>query len=103
MTERSYVVSTDSTADLPWSFYQEHEVPFIPMLFTVDGKEYRDCGDCPLSNHAFYDLVRSGQMPSTAQVTAVEFEEFAEPFCRRARTCCTSVFPAACPVPFIPA
>ena len=44
MTEFSYVVSTDSTADLPWSFYQEHEVPFIPMLFTVDGKEYRDCG-----------------------------------------------------------
>lgn len=80
MTEFSYVVSTDSTADLPWSFYQEHEVPFIPMLFTVDGKEYRDCGECPLSNHAFYDLVRSGQMPSTAQVTAMEFEEFAEPF-----------------------
>ncbi len=74
-----YLITTDSTTDLPKDYYKKRSLPFISLRFTVEGHEYLDDADCPLSPREFYDKVRAGQMPSTAQVNASDFEAFAAP------------------------
>ena len=58
-----YIISTDSTADLPESYVKEHgiAVQFLSYAFgdTVFGL------DTQLEPHAFYERMRSGEMPTT--------------------------------------
>lgn len=58
-----YIISTDSTADLPESYVKEHgiAVQFLSYAFgdTVFGL------DTQLEPHTFYKRMRSGEMPTT--------------------------------------
>lgn len=58
-----YIISTDSTADLPASYVKEHgiAIQFLSYAFgdTVYGL------DNQMDPHAFYDRMRSGEMPTT--------------------------------------
>lgn len=58
-----YIISTDSTADLPVSYSKEHgiAVQFLSYAFgdTVYGT------DNQMEPHAFYERMRSGEMPTT--------------------------------------
>lgn len=58
-----YIISTDSTADLPASYSKEHgiAVQFLSYAFgdTVYGT------DNQMEPHAFYERMRSGEMPTT--------------------------------------
>lgn len=58
-----YIISTDSTADLPASYVKEHgiSVQFLSYAFgdTVYG------ADNQMEPHAFYERMRSGEMPTT--------------------------------------
>lgn len=58
-----YIISTDSTADLPASYVKEHgvAVQFLSYSFgdTVYGLNNQ------MEPHAFYDRMRSGEMPTT--------------------------------------
>ena len=40
----SYVIAVASTADLPYEYLKEHDIPFIRYGYTMDGKSYED--DC---------------------------------------------------------
>ncbi len=77
--EQNYLIVTDSTCDLPASYYEEHGVPVIAMHFTIDGDLYAD-GDPAMPAKQFYDKIRTGSMPSTAQVTPEEASQFLTPF-----------------------
>lgn len=63
---RSFCITTDSNADLPKSYLLEHDIHAITLSYTVDGKVYDD--DNPLPVETFYDKMRKGAMPTTAQV-----------------------------------
>lgn len=58
-----YIISTDSTADLPASYVKEHgiAIQFLSYAFgdTVYGFEDQ------MEPHAFYERMRSGEMPTT--------------------------------------
>ena len=58
-----YIISTDSTADLPASYVKEHDIAiqFLSYAFgdTVYGLNNQ------LDPHDFYDRMRSGEMPTT--------------------------------------
>ena len=58
-----YIISTDSTADLPESYVKEHgiAIQFLSYAFgdTVYGLNNQ------MDPHAFYDRMRSGEMPTT--------------------------------------
>lgn len=58
-----YIISTDSTADLPASYVKEHglAVQFLSYAF---GDEVYDI-TTQLDPHVFYDRMRSGEMPTT--------------------------------------
>lgn len=60
-----YIIATDSTADLAEEYVQKNEIEIYPLHYIIDGKEYgRELTE--LSNHEFYQAMRSGSMPKTS-------------------------------------
>ncbi len=62
-----YKITTDSTSDLPFSYLKENDIGLLPMSFQIDGQEFE--GDKEFDVKAFYNKMREGSMPTTAQVT----------------------------------
>ena len=75
-----YVLFTESTADLTAELVRQLGVEVLPMLFSLDGKEYRNYPDNrELDPHAFYDALRAGGMSTTSQINQAAFEEAFSP------------------------
>ncbi|MDO5696210.1 MAG: DegV family protein [Eubacteriales bacterium] len=70
---QDFVLSTDSTADLPLSVMEEMGVRFVSLDFTVDGEQhgYRDDVDLKY----YYDRMREGMRTSTSQAGMQEVTE----------------------------
>lgn len=62
-----YVIVTDSCADMIPGFATENHIVELELTYTIGGVT-RPCNDPSLSRPAFYDMVRAGEMPITAQV-----------------------------------
>lgn len=78
---RDYIIFTDSTTDLDDSFVKENKIEVLPMTFTLDGNDYKNYPDNrELSPKDFYDLMRNGKQPHTAQVNSHEFIQAVLPF-----------------------
>ena len=50
---REFVIVTDSTTDLPKSFYEEKNIPVISLSYIMDGVTYEDMNG--LSGQEFFD------------------------------------------------
>ena len=59
----NYIISTDSTADLPASYVKEHGIAIQFLSYTFGDTVY-DL-DNQMESHAFYERMRSGEMPTT--------------------------------------
>ena len=78
MTMAEYVIMTDSCCDLPTDLAGELEV--LPLRLELRGREYRNYLDGrEIGFQAFYNQVRSGEMPVTSAVNVGEFEEAMRP------------------------
>ena len=73
-----FKIVTDSTADLPDSYLQEHGIGCMCISYIVDGVAYGK--DKSLDWKEFYRMMREGKMPSTSQVTPKEAREYFEEF-----------------------
>lgn len=62
----NFVIVTDSSADLPKSYLEEHGIFTMSLLYTIDGETYNS--DDEEAAKTFYDKVRAGSMPTTSQV-----------------------------------
>lgn len=76
----SYRITTDSTCDLPQSFYDERGIDYVGLSFILAGEEYQEGPDLKLTPKEFYDELRHGGSSSTQQVNAFQFKAFVEPF-----------------------
>lgn len=77
----NYKIVTDSTSDLPVKLIEELELHVIPMLYTVDGKDYLNTPDeKALSSHDFYDLLRAGKTSTTTQINSEVFKDEVRPY-----------------------
>ena len=68
-----YVIMTDTTADLPESYIQEHELAILSLNYTIEGKTYDR--ENPLDVGEFYAKMREGSMPTTSQVNPEQAKE----------------------------
>ena len=63
---------TDSCCDLPLSYTQQNNIQILPFSFHLKGQDYtatRDPKDPDyLEPHAFYEMLREGEVSTTAQV-----------------------------------
>jgi DegV family protein with EDD domain len=60
---REYIISTDSTADLPKDYIDQHNIFIHPLYYNLDGEVYGD--DKLLTPEEFYAKMRTGLMPTT--------------------------------------
>ncbi|MCH5341552.1 MAG: DegV family protein [Acetatifactor sp.] len=72
-------ITTDSTADLPVEYLQEHDVESIPLSYILDGVTYG--GEKELDWKEFYSMMRNdGKMPTTSQVNPEDAKIFFEKY-----------------------
>lgn len=75
-----YVITVNSTVDLPKIWLQERKVPVIALKYTIDGETYEDMSG--LSSKEFFQKLREGKQAVTTQVNPEEAKEKLEPFLR---------------------
>ena len=78
MSNRPFIISTDSGSDLTQAYCQENGVVCLELSYTIAGETYTSF-DPRMSYKQFYDLVRQGEMPVTQQVNPQQFVEVWEP------------------------
>lgn len=78
-----YVITVNSTVDLPKEWLEERNVPVIPLKYTIDGKTYQDMDG--LSHKEFFQKLREGKMSVTSQVNPDEAKEALEPYLKEGK------------------
>ena len=75
---RDYVITVNSTVDLPKEWLEERNVPVVPLRYTIDGETYTDMEG--LTAKEFFAKLREGKMSTTSQVNPEEAADLLEPF-----------------------
>ena len=70
-----YIIATSSTSDLPRTWLDEHEIPFIPYSYTVGDRLCED--DCrEESRQAIYEGMRRGDRLKTSMINEFIYYDF---------------------------
>lgn len=70
-----FIIATSSTCDLPRTWLDEHNVPFISYSFTINDQPVVD--DCREESRAqIYAGMRKGDILKTSQINEPAYEEF---------------------------
>lgn len=80
---KNYVITTDNNADLPENYYREHGVGCMYLSYTIDGTHYTY--ENFMEESEFYKKMRTGSMPTTAQVNPEEAKELFEPYLKEGK------------------
>ncbi|KXT75944.1 DegV family protein [Streptococcus sp. DD12] len=67
---------TDSTADLPHEWLNQHQVDVLGLTVTVAGKTYETTGPNALTAEALLAEMAQGQQPTTSQINVGQFETY---------------------------
>ncbi|MCI9453357.1 MAG: DegV family protein [Dorea sp.] len=70
---KDYIITVNSTVDLPKEWLTERKVPIVPLKYTIDGETYEDMDG--LSAKEFFGKLRDGKMAATSQVNPGEAKE----------------------------
>ena len=74
-----FVLSCESTVDLPFSYVSERNIPVIFYSYTIDGKEYvDDMLRNPEALPQFYQFLEEDKLPSTSQINEFNYLNFFE-------------------------
>lgn len=80
----AFILSCESTIDLPYSYVQERELPVLFYSYSVDGEAHvDDMGRDPQSLPRFYQYIADGKLPSTSQLNEAQYEDFFAPLLER--------------------
>ena len=72
-----FILSCESTVDLPFPYVSKRDIPVLFYSYTVDGKVYvDDMLRDPEALPNFYKMLSDGKMPSTSQLNEFQYEEF---------------------------
>ena len=78
-----FLIVTDSTTDLPKSYYEEKGIPVVSLSYIMDGVTYEDMNG--LSSQEFFDKIRNGSMPTTSQINPDQAKEALEPMVKEGK------------------
>lgn len=79
MMKRKFAIVTDSSCDMPKSYFKEHDVECVNLGFTMDNVNYEGESGETISEREFYQKLRDGAMPTTYQVTEETAKIHVEP------------------------
>ena len=69
------VIIIDSASDLSREYIEKSNIHLVPLTVIFKGKEYKDDLGQSLSNEEFYNAIKDGEMPSTAQINVYQYTE----------------------------
>ncbi len=75
----SYRITTETTCDLPFSYYQERQIGLIGLGFLLGGTEYIEGPDQGITLDEVYAAMRNKESITTNQANAFRFVEYFEP------------------------
>ena len=87
---RDYIITVNSTVDMPKEWLAERGVPVIPLKYTMEGKTYTDMEG--LTPKEFFGKLREGKMSVTSQVNPEEAKADVRAVCERRKGCTASEF-----------
>lgn len=72
-----FILSCESTVDMPFSYVDGRNIPVIFYSYTVDGIDYiDDMLRDPEALPKFYKILNSGKLPTTTQLNTYQYTEF---------------------------
>jgi len=80
---RDFIITVNSTVDLPKEWLEERNVPVIPLSYTINDVTYTDMYG--LSKKDFFEKLRAGKMAITSQINPQEAKERLEPFVKEGK------------------
>lgn len=80
-----FVLTCCSTADMPYTYFQKRDIPFICFHYNIDGIDYPDDLGQTMSFEEFYTRIAAGAMPTTSQVNVGQFINFFEPYLKEGK------------------
>ena len=80
---REFIITVNSTVDLPREWLEERHVPVLPLKYTIDGENYTDMSG--LTAKEFFQKLREGHMSVTSQINPEEAREMLEPFVKEGK------------------
>ncbi len=75
----AYRITTETTCDLPFSYYEERGIGYVGLGFVIEEKEYVEGPDQGIPLDDVYALMRAKGHCTTNQANAFRFEEMFEP------------------------
>lgn len=80
---RDFVITVNSTVDMPKEWLEERDIKVVPLHYTIDGATYEDMNG--LSAKEFFAKLREGKMSVTSQVNPDEAREILEPYVKEGK------------------
>lgn len=78
MSDRKFVIVSDSSTDMPESYFTEHEIELVKLGVEINGEIYEGASGRDIPIKQFYQKIREGAMPTTSQVTLEQAKEHIE-------------------------
>ena len=75
---KRFLITTDSTCDLPDDFLKEYNIPVVSLYYIMDGISYGP--DCQMAPQTFYAKMREGLLPTTNAMNPENFIEKIRPY-----------------------
>lgn len=76
---RSFILSCESTVDLPFSYINGRDIPVVFYSYLANGVEYEDDMERnPQALEQFYQFIADGGIPSTTQINEFTYLDFFE-------------------------
>jgi len=76
----AYVILCESTCDLGMTYFERDDLFYLPYKYEMNGSLYPDDFGQTISHHDFYQMMKEGSMPTTSQLTGIDYEQFWLPF-----------------------
>ncbi len=64
----TFKIIADANCDMPQSFFKKNDITVLELIYTLDGVSHTTF-DPAVTLHQFYDRMRDGSDPKTAQIT----------------------------------
>lgn len=79
MAEAAYILSAESTVDLPYEYVTHRNIPVAFYTYAINGTVYEDNMDRdPEAENFFYEQIDAGNIPSTSQISYGAYYEYLE-------------------------
>lgn len=79
----SFVIMTDTSANLPTPDAQRYGIGVIPLSYCLDGQDCTCLDTQAFDSKAYYEAMKSGAKITTSQINPQKYEEYMEPVLRQ--------------------